>query len=242
MTCRDEVLSAAQALTRQSPQGEFTLEEILRLLRAQGTHYKESTIRTHVASRMCANAPDNHGTTYKDLQRLGPNRYRLNRGAKLERSSPTENAKAAAPDVKATLGTKNHDVHALSEDEIKQVLNNWLQHAGWDTHVAWGHTPGIDIEAKKPGRRWVIEVKGPGSRPPMRVNYFLAILGETLQRMDDKTAEYSIALPDLAQYRGLWERLPDLAKLRTRISAIFVDANGKIDHTLPHQMEELYAQ
>jgi len=29
----------------------------------------------------------------------------------------------------------------------------------------------------------------------MRVNYFLGVLGETLQRMDDAQAKYSIALP-----------------------------------------------
>jgi hypothetical protein len=62
----------------------------------------------------------------------------------------------------------------------------------------------------------------------MRVNYFVAILGEMLQRMDDPNARYSIALPDLAQFRGLWERLPRLAKTRTRISALFVDAKGHV--------------
>ncbi len=33
----------------------------------------------------------------------------------------------------------------------------------------------------------------------MRVNYFLSVLGETLQRRDDETAKYSMALPDLEQ-------------------------------------------
>ena len=62
----------------------------------------------------------------------------------------------------------------------------------------------------------------------MRVNYFLAILGETLQRMDDEAACYSIAFPDMAQYRGLWIRLPDLAKSRTGISALFVTHDGEV--------------
>jgi len=52
------------------------------------------------------------------------------------------------------------------------------------------------------------------------VNYFLAVFGETLQRMDDPKARYSIALPDMAQYRGLWERLPGLAKKRTGITLL----------------------
>lgn len=126
---------------------------------------------------------------------------------------------------------KNHDLQALSEDEIKQVLVDWLSESGWETTVAWGRTPGIDVEAVRSGERWVIEVKGPGSRPQMRVNYFLAILGETLQRMNNADARYSIALPDLPQYRGLWERLPGLAKSRTDISILFVTEDGKVEFT-----------
>ena len=124
---------------------------------------------------------------------------------------------------------KNHDVDAFSEDEIKEVLVTWLESDGWNTEVAWGRTRGIDIEAVRGPDRWVIEVKGPGSRQPMRVNYFLGILGETLQRMDDGDAKYSISLPDLPQYRGLWERLPQLAKARTQISILFVAKDGTIE-------------
>ncbi|MGB8951374.1 MAG: hypothetical protein WCC06_01720 [Candidatus Aminicenantales bacterium] len=115
---------------------------------------------------------------------------------------------------------KNYDVDALSEDEIKKVLDDWLTANVWTNKVIWGTIRGIDIEAKRGHERWIIEVKGPGSRQPMRVNYFLSILGETLQRMDDPKAKYSIALPDLKQYRGLWERLPKLAKSRTTISLL----------------------
>ncbi len=64
----------------------------------------------------------------------------------------------------------------------------------------------------------------------MRVNYFIGILGETLQRMSDPDARYSIALPDLQQFRRLWDRLPELAKRRTQITAIFVSESGKVSH------------
>ena len=49
--------------------------DVLREMR--DSTYSESTIRTHVTSRMCANAPDNHGTTYDDLVRVGRGLYRL---------------------------------------------------------------------------------------------------------------------------------------------------------------------
>ena len=57
----------------------------------------------------------------------------------------------------------------------------------------------------------------------MRVNYFLGALGELLQRMDKPEAMYSIAFPDMQQFRRLWERLPALARERMQISALFVD-------------------
>jgi hypothetical protein len=92
-----------------------------------------------------------------------------------------------------------------------------------------GAAPGIDVEARKGSSRWVIEVKGSGSLNPMRVNYFPAMLGEILQRMNDPEARYSIALPEIAQFRGLWRRLPALAKSRTRVSALFVSESGQVE-------------
>lgn len=127
--------------------------------------------------------------------------------------------------------SETKDDLSLSEDVLKKHLKNWLIQHGWEVQVAWGHSQGIDICAIKDNKRWVIEVKGEGSRQPMRVNYFLAILGETLQRMNDSESDYSIALPDLQQFRNLWDRLPTLAKQRTGISILFVDHSGRITYS-----------
>lgn len=116
----------------------------------------------------------------------------------------------------------------LSEDDVKRHVVAWLEERGWRASVAWAKDRGIDIEATREGERWIIEAKGGGSLQPMRVNYFIAILGELLQRMNDPQAGYSIALPDMPQFRGLWQRLPDLAKQRTRLSALFVATDGTI--------------
>lgn len=138
---------------------------------------------------------------------------------------PTGAELPAQPVQKAAKS--DHD-GVLSEDEVKAVLQKWLEADGWTTEIAWGRTPGIDIDARRGEERWIIEVKGPGSRQPMRVNYFIGILGETLQRMDDPHAQYSIAFPDMQQYQGLWERLPALAKERTEISVLFVKSDGRV--------------
>ncbi len=133
-----------------------------------------------------------------------------------------------SPTVAAKHSRDATATEQLSEDEVKKILVAWLQLKGWSVEVAWGKARGADCVAIKGKDRWIIEVKGCGSRQPMRVNYFLAVLGETLQRMGDPGACYSIALPDMAQFRGLWERLPQLAKERTKVTALFVRADGQV--------------
>ena len=122
---------------------------------------------------------------------------------------------------------ENHE--ALTEEDIKTILTEKLISDGWEVKTAWGKAHGVDIDAKRGSEKWFIEVKGPGSRPEMRVNYFIGILGETLQRMDDPDARYSISFPDMIQYRNLWAKLPTLAKERTGIDLILVDKNATID-------------
>ena len=132
----------------------------------------------------------------------------------------------ANPNARMTATRQTEPVP--EEEDIKQILTDKLTSEGWSVTTAWGHAPGVDIDARRGDERWLIEVKGPGSRPQMRVNYFLSMLGEVLQRMDDPNARYSIALPDMPQYHGLWERLPSLAKQRTGIDALFVNGDGEI--------------
>jgi len=112
----------------------------------------------------------------------------------------------------------------LSEDLVKKLLEEWLIRDGWSVKIAWARTPGVDMDASKNGERWLIEVKGQGSLDAMRVNYFLAMLGELLQRMSDPKSRYSIALPDIKQFRNLWSRLPVLAKV---IQCLIVYRRGR---------------
>jgi hypothetical protein len=131
--------------------------------------------------------------------------------------------------TKPSISPGRDEKNQLSEDEAKEILRIWLEKDGWATKIAWGRARGIDIEAKRAPERWVIEVKGIGSRSEMRVNYFIGMLGETLQRMDDPTAKYSIAIPDVEQFRRLWSKLPRVAKSRTSITALFVAADGSVE-------------
>jgi hypothetical protein len=65
MTARDEILDALPRLRASLGRDYFTPAEVLQELRRVGSIYSDSTIRTHVVSRMCSNAPDNHEVVYE---------------------------------------------------------------------------------------------------------------------------------------------------------------------------------
>jgi hypothetical protein len=77
MTCRQEILDAIRRLERRHARNTFDLYEIVHEVLAKTDRYKESSIRTHIVSSMCSNAPVNHATTYSDLVRVDRGRYRL---------------------------------------------------------------------------------------------------------------------------------------------------------------------
>jgi hypothetical protein len=116
-----------------------------------------------------------------------------------------------------------------SEDSIKYQLQMWLKSQGWQVKkIAWGTTRGIDIHACQGNNQWIIEVKGKRGGQQANRQAFLEVFTQILQAMNDCGVKYSIALPDLQQFRDLWQRLPQLAKSRLEITALFVDKCGKV--------------
>lgn len=103
-------------------------------------------------------------------------------------------------------------------------MHDHLVAAGFDVTVAWGREPGIDLTARHPdGRRYIIEAKAEkGVTGPQQHNYFVGMLGELVQRMSDPHATYAIALPEIRQYRGLVDRLPNLARQRLGLHVFWV--------------------
>ncbi|HEX8864169.1 MAG TPA: hypothetical protein VF821_00805, partial [Lentzea sp.] len=78
---REQVLAAARFLASRSPDGTFTPAEVVAEVRRRGGRLADSTVRTHVVSVMCVNAPDNHAITFADLERVDRGRYRLTRSS-----------------------------------------------------------------------------------------------------------------------------------------------------------------
>ena len=74
---REEILGAIRQLVDGRPDRTFTPQQVVAFLQSRGTRLKESTIRTHVVSMMCLDAPVNHTVTYPDLRRVGRGLYTL---------------------------------------------------------------------------------------------------------------------------------------------------------------------
>lgn len=75
MSCREQI---TDCIHRRFMNIEFSAADIIAALHEEGSIYPSSTIRTHVTSYMCANAPQNHGVHYEDIIRIGRARYRRN--------------------------------------------------------------------------------------------------------------------------------------------------------------------
>ena len=77
MACHEEVLEAAISIIKTKGVNEFTPSEVIQYLKKQNTTYKESSIRTHIISRCCINAPLNHAKGYKYFKRIGHGLYKV---------------------------------------------------------------------------------------------------------------------------------------------------------------------
>jgi hypothetical protein len=216
MTCRDEVVAAFERLRASSGRCDFLIAEVVDGMRAAGSAYPVTTIRTQVAAHMVQ-----EGTRLK----VGHGRYRL----ALHRDRPLEEPPRP---VRDDAGGR------VSEDEVKAALKSYLEVDGWTVTVAWGRERGIDIEARRGNDRLLIEAKGEAPAGAQQVNYFLGALGELVQRMSDPDACYALALPGHRQYRGLVDRLPALAKERLGI-VFFVGRDG-VDMAVRCVPPELY--
>jgi predicted RNase H-like HicB family nuclease len=69
----EQVLKAACALASQRPDWTFEPIEIVQALR----HLNESSVRTHVVSRCCVEAPKNHAHKWDYFSRVGRGRYQV---------------------------------------------------------------------------------------------------------------------------------------------------------------------
>lgn len=73
MYIHEQVLEVAKQLAAQRSDWTFGVDEVVRSL----THLNESSVRTHVVSRCCVNAPKNHLHKWDYFRRVSRGRYQV---------------------------------------------------------------------------------------------------------------------------------------------------------------------
>jgi predicted RNase H-like HicB family nuclease len=101
----EEILRAANELAA-SREGTFKVNDIVRRL----PHLNESTVRTHVVSRCCVNAPTNHPHKWDYFRRVGRGLYQVM--PQYRRPDASAGSIEAGATTKAGAG-RRETIHAL---------------------------------------------------------------------------------------------------------------------------------
>ncbi len=153
MTCRAEILFAARQITDRPGCPEFTIQQIIIELRGSGSRYAESTIRTHITSLMCVNAPRHHGVKYRDLKRVGRGLYRLSVEAAGSSPSPlrvvTTPPRRAAPTVEG------------AKKRLDRLITNFPHYVGkFDSNPAFKRRDQLRLHLETIRRRRILGSAG----------------------------------------------------------------------------------
>ena len=110
MPTHDEILEAVRRIVFGRADWSFTPDEIVRAL----PHLNPGTVRTHITSRCCINAPKKHPHKWDYFERVARGRYRL-----VPRYRPAKTTTAGmSREVRSTYGRSpgtapKHAVHAV---------------------------------------------------------------------------------------------------------------------------------
>ena len=110
MAVHDEVLATARRLCAAKRTRTFTPVEVVRAL----PHLNARTVRTHIVSRCCVNAPKNHAHQWPYFKRLRRGVYEIRRAY----SSPVAEVRDAAVRYSVNDSTLHETIHTvISESE-----------------------------------------------------------------------------------------------------------------------------
>ncbi len=116
-TIHEQVLATARRLCGPSDDWTFTLSDIVQVL----SHLNKNTVSTHVTSRCCVNAPDNHGSTYSYFRRVDRGVYQIEPPFRLR-------SEEGHPSVTTSHSTETTDTSPIpvSVDELQKALQENL--------------------------------------------------------------------------------------------------------------------
>lgn len=121
MAIHEEVLRAARRLCRERHGWTFSPAEVVRAL----PDLNESSVRTHIVSRCCVNAPKNHPHKWDYFKRVGRGVYELLPPHRREEDTPRVSRVAEGPPTYGSAPLRD-SVHAtVSRGEAAYVAECW---------------------------------------------------------------------------------------------------------------------
>jgi predicted RNase H-like HicB family nuclease len=99
MAVHDDVLAAARRLARLGRDWTFRMEDVVREL----PHLNERSVRTHIGSRCCVNAPAHHQHRWPYFRRVARGRYQVERKYRTSDAAEASPSKPPAPSLRDTV-------------------------------------------------------------------------------------------------------------------------------------------
>jgi hypothetical protein len=235
-TLREDVLRAFERLERRHGRTTFDLVDVIAEVLREHPDRVEVSVRTHIVSVMCKDAPVHHSNHTNELERVGRGRYR-----RVVAAAPTSGNGWEAPTAgkRMTLATTVWPW----EGAVQAVFVAHLERDGWtvtsEAHTA-GRSHGHDVIAERNGERLIAEVKGfpfevyqrgpkagerkkPGGVPTQaRVWFAHALMSAMMMRGDEPNSRVVIAAPNVTTYRQLARRC-QAACDAARIEVVLLD-------------------
>jgi len=107
MAIHEEVLAAARRICRERGEKNFRVSDIVHAL----PHLNLSSVRTHVVSRCCVNAPKNHPHKWDYFRRVGRGEYVILSPYNVNKEPPGRVAES--PSAYAPAGPTRDTIHVL---------------------------------------------------------------------------------------------------------------------------------
>ena len=120
MTIHEEILAAARRLCSARGTWTFAPSEIVNAV----PHLNERSVRTHVISRCCVNAPSHHAHRWPYFRRIGRGLYEIQPGYR--QTGPPEAAEAAA-EYELTPVVQRQSVHVVVVESEGQYVAECLE-------------------------------------------------------------------------------------------------------------------
>lgn len=228
-TARDAILKAFAKLERETGRESFQLSVVCERVLEDTTEFQETTIRTHITSAMCADAPVHHANHTDDLVRVGRGVYRkvvpTDELGSLREAADRRTENSGRSPALQQHGDPESEWHW--EGNVQSTMVKHLAADDWailSVANTASREHGVDIIATKSGRRLLVEVKGFPSRyyargdrkgqrkktPPSlqaRVWFADLLMSSMLNADDEPEAGIVLCMPGVPTYRSLEERV-----------------------------------